>query len=229
VQKLKRQWIAASIIIILVIAGTAFYGGYYLPMQQQTALEEEKRNTLIVALDRDPGPGFDTTTLQKRVGVIGDILWAVYDPLIVLKSPNFDEFEGRLAETWTVSPDGLTIEFTLKQGVKFHDGTPFNASAAKWSIERTKAESIYTGKWLINIDKVEAIDDYKLRITLTQPDAVILSYLATVFGKLKKQIDCAFREVYDKMKQSETDMRTAAFMLGVERIVAAKQTLGLWS
>ncbi len=50
----------------------------------------------------------------------------------------------------------------------------------------------------------------------------------TVFDKLKNQIDCAFREVYDKMKQYETDMRTAAFMVGIERVVAAKQTLGLW-
>lgn len=49
-----------------------------------------------------------------------------------------------------------------------------------------------------------------------------------VFDKLKYQMECAFRGVYDKMKQSETDMRTAAFMLGIERVVAAKQTLGLW-
>ena len=50
----------------------------------------------------------------------------------------------------------------------------------------------------------------------------------TVLAKLKSQMECSFREVYDKMKQSETDMRTAAFMLGVERVVVAQQTLGLW-
>src|SRR5262249_59559245 len=41
-----------------------------------------------------------------------------------------------LAESWTISKDGLTYTFKLRRGIKFHDGTPLNAEAVKFSIER---------------------------------------------------------------------------------------------
>ena len=41
-----------------------------------------------------------------------------------------------LARSWQVSPDGKQITFELQRGVKFHDGTDFNAEAVKWNIER---------------------------------------------------------------------------------------------
>ena len=41
-----------------------------------------------------------------------------------------------LAESWTISPDGKVITFKLRKGVKFHDGTPFNAAAVKFNLER---------------------------------------------------------------------------------------------
>ncbi|MDP6818509.1 MAG: ABC transporter substrate-binding protein, partial [Alphaproteobacteria bacterium] len=41
-----------------------------------------------------------------------------------------------LAESWTISDDGLVYTFNLRKGVKFHDGTPFNASVAKWNYDR---------------------------------------------------------------------------------------------
>lgn len=48
-----------------------------------------------------------------------------------------------LATKWTVSPDGLTYTFTLRSGVKFSDGTPFNAAAVKWSLDRINSPSTY--------------------------------------------------------------------------------------
>src|SRR5262245_49751312 len=41
-----------------------------------------------------------------------------------------------LAEAWTISDDGLVYTFKLRQGVKFHDGTDFNADVAKWNYDR---------------------------------------------------------------------------------------------
>lgn len=48
--------------------------------------------------------------------------------------------EPRLATAWALSPDGLTWRFTLRQGVRFHDGTPFDAAVVKFSLERARAE-----------------------------------------------------------------------------------------
>lgn len=48
-----------------------------------------------------------------------------------------------LATKWTVSPDGLSYTFTLRSGVKFSDGTPFNAAAVKWSLDRINSPKTF--------------------------------------------------------------------------------------
>ena len=58
----------------------------------------------------------------------GFVMATIYDGLIRYK-PGTVEVEPGLAESWDVSPDGLTYTFHLRKGVKFHDGTPFNAQA----------------------------------------------------------------------------------------------------
>lgn len=87
-----------------------------------------------------------------------------------------------LAEKWEFSPDFKTVTFTLRRGVKFHDKPPVNgrevkASDVVYSLERFKAKSGYR----INFEpvtKIEAVDDYTVRIHLTQPYAPLLNHLA---------------------------------------------------
>ena len=66
---------------------------------------------------------------------------SVYEGLVRYK-PNSTVIEGALATKWVISPDGLTYTFTLRPNVKFHDGTPLNSEAMKFSFERrTKVNS----------------------------------------------------------------------------------------
>ena len=51
-------------------------------------------------------------------------------------SDNSGQIHPVLATSWTVAPDGKSITFNLRKGVKFHDGTDFNATAAKWNMDR---------------------------------------------------------------------------------------------
>jgi len=69
----------------------------------------------------------------------------------------------KLVESWDVSPDGKTYTFHLRKGVKFHDGTPFNAEAAKFCIEWGGGRKPAYRKF---IDRMEIIDDYTLRVQL---------------------------------------------------------------
>ena len=56
--------------------------------------------------------------------------------LVTLKPGTGSEIVGQLADSWTISADGLTYTFKLKEGVKFQDGTDFNADAAKVNFDR---------------------------------------------------------------------------------------------
>ncbi|MBF0377473.1 MAG: nickel ABC transporter, nickel/metallophore periplasmic binding protein [Desulfamplus sp.] len=88
----------------------------------------------------------------------------VYEPLV--KYAEGGKITPWLAEKWTVSPDGKIYTFTLRKGVLFSDGTPFNAQAVKKNIE-----SVLLAKgrheWLelvAQIDKVEAVDDLTVNL-----------------------------------------------------------------
>ena len=84
-----------------------------------------------------------------------------------------------LAKSWTISDDGMTYTFALREGVKFHDGTPFDAAAVKFNFERfwdekspnfypkAKAFVIAYTKW---IKSVEVVDPMTVKVTLTAPN-----------------------------------------------------------
>ena len=85
-----------------------------------------------------------------------------YDPLE-------DKFVKLLATDYTASSDGLTWTFTLRKGVKFHDGTNFNADAVKFSVERTINMNQGAAFVWAPVDKVDVIDDYTVEFRLKYP------------------------------------------------------------
>lgn len=84
-----------------------------------------------------------------------------------------------LATGWTLDTVGKTITLPLRKGVKFHDGTDFNAKAAKWNLDQFLAAK-YTGT--SNIGSVDIIDDYTIRLNLTQWDSTILDAMTVMIG-----------------------------------------------
>jgi peptide/nickel transport system substrate-binding protein len=71
-----------------------------------------------------------------------------------------------LATAYEVAPDGKSITFTLRKGVKFHDGSDFNAQAVKWNLElMKKGRFVGTESWASN-PAVDVIDDYTARLNL---------------------------------------------------------------
>jgi peptide/nickel transport system substrate-binding protein len=72
----------------------------------------------------------------------------------------------KLATSWEVSDDLKTVTFHLRQGVKFHDGSDFNADVAKWNFEQLMAAKVsYSIQGITSIDK---IDDYTIRMNLSR-------------------------------------------------------------
>ena len=97
-----------------------------------------QQTNLRIGLADDPD-ALDPHLNRSFIGV--SVMISLCDRLIA-QDANFN-FIPQLATAWTWSPDNLTLTLTLRQGVTFHDGTPFNAAAVKYNLDRamTLAES----------------------------------------------------------------------------------------
>lgn len=113
---------------------------------------------------------------------LGIPLTSVYDTLVYL-DPQTNEFVPGLAERWEISGDGLAYTFYLKK-VKFHDGTPFNAEAVKFNLDRITSEALASQKarfMLGPYDGTEVVDERTVRILLKQPYAPLMDSLSQVY------------------------------------------------
>lgn len=99
---------------------------------------------------------------------------------------NNTEVEPCLAESWEVSEDGLTYTFKLRQGVKFHDGTDFNAEAVKYNVDRqtvNKTEDMLYADFVFgDVAACNVIDDYTVEIVLNKVSTPFLNNLAMSLG-----------------------------------------------
>jgi peptide/nickel transport system substrate-binding protein len=111
---------------------------------------------------------------------MGIVLRSVYDTLVYRNDTTHDFVPG-LAASWQVSPDGLTYTFVLRQDVKFHDGTPFNADAVKANLIRVLDPANHSQKAVQLLGPVRDIqvhDPYTLSISLSEPFAPLLDGLS---------------------------------------------------
>ena len=135
------------------------------------------------------GRGGDSVTLDLAQATDGESIKAgiqVLENLVMFKKGSMD-VEPQLATSWEVSKDGLTWTFKLRQGVKFHDGTPFNANAVKVSFERVinKDHPFYKyGSWkypalgLGPVKEVKVVDEYTVALRTEKPFAPLVANLA---------------------------------------------------
>jgi peptide/nickel transport system substrate-binding protein len=89
-----------------------------------------------------------------------------------------DKIVPTLAESVDVAADGLSITFKLRKGVKFHDGTDFNAAAVKYNLETVKAAKVSGGAVLDLVTSYDIIDDFTIKANLKSFDATFLMSLA---------------------------------------------------
>lgn len=121
--------------------------------------------------------GFDTldvtATTFTRVGRIG---LHIVDPLVWQVGPG--QYAPGLATSWTVSPDAMAYTFKLRDGVKFHDGTPLTADAVKVTFDRivdpeTRAQTAFS--FIGPYDRTEVLDRSTVRVRFKTPHASFLN------------------------------------------------------
>jgi peptide/nickel transport system substrate-binding protein len=115
-----------------------------------------------------------------------EITGYVYDGLV--KYDKDIKVVGVLAKSWQVSPDGLTITFHLRRGVKWQDGRPFTAQDCLFTyrfMTDPKTLTPYRGNWT-PIQSVVAPDDYTLKVTMKKPYAKAI--IIWMMGMLPKHL-----------------------------------------
>jgi peptide/nickel transport system substrate-binding protein len=108
----------------------------------------------------------------------GNVILAIYERL--LRADETGSYVPELATSWEVTDDKMHITFQLRKNVLFHDGTAFNAQAAKFNLDRLMdpqdATQVY--RLFTAMDSVDVVDEYTVRINLKQPSADIFTALA---------------------------------------------------
>lgn len=142
-----------------------------------------KADTLIYAQGAEPR-GLDPALVDD--GESAKVMINIYDGLLKY-SKDSTKVEPALAKSWDVSPDGLTYTFHLQEGVKFHDGTDFNADAVKYNIDRQLPPQVtedmsYASFVYGSVKNVEVVDKNTVKINLKAPSTPFLSNLAMVMA-----------------------------------------------
>jgi peptide/nickel transport system substrate-binding protein len=137
-------------------------------------------NRIVYGLTLEPS-GFDPHRhISSELGIP---LFSVYDTL-VYRHPQTMEFVPGLAERWEMAPDGLSWTFYLKQGVTFHDGTPFDAQAVGANLDRVMNPGVGSAKargLLGPFAGYEIVDPFTIRLNLSEPYAPLLDGLSQVY------------------------------------------------
>ena len=163
----RRSVVLVAVLAVLSVAG---------PVAAQPA------GTLVVGLVAEPvnlDPAQVTDLNSNRVGR------RVVETLVTFPEERTEVVPG-LAESWTISKDGLQYTFKLRKGIAFHDGTPFNAAAVKFSIERQinpdhpanrLGKYPFANYFFGNVKAVEVLSDDRVAFLLKEPRASFLAVL----------------------------------------------------
>ncbi|VEG53341.1 extracellular solute-binding protein [Mycolicibacterium aurum] len=160
---------------VVMLTGTACSGSTN-QATDAAALMSSVRTPML----SDPPP-LDPDVFYQPEGLM--IMTSAYQGLLQY-APGSTTLQGLLATKWAVSEDGLTYTFTLRDGVRFSDGTPFDSAAAKSSFQRRIDMAAGPSYMLADVADMQTPDPQTFVVTLTKPVAPFLDYLASPYGPL---------------------------------------------
>jgi peptide/nickel transport system substrate-binding protein len=184
---MRRLWMTISLLVVLAMLASCAPAATPAPAEtaapttppepEPTSAPPPPEVPQVLGINmRVPPTDLDPQRESAASGKM--VLGNVFDRLVSLDS-NMDVVP-ELAEDWDISDDGLTYTFYLEEGVTFHDGTPFNADAVKFSFERLidpETGSGFFGDYEM-IDSIEVIDDSTVEFTLDYAHAPFMRRLA---------------------------------------------------
>lgn len=129
---------------------------------------------------------FPPLSLDPHTGSSGadhQVLYSLYDRLVHFQYETL-EFTPGLATSWEF-PDPQTLVLKLREGVVFHDGTPFNAEAVAFNVDRVQNHpNTKVPADLESVESVEVIDDLTVQLNLNKPDSGLVGVLSDRAGMM---------------------------------------------
>jgi len=132
---------------------------------------------LYVALAAEP-PTLDP--VRMTCGIAATVIRPIA-PGLVYRCPVAGAIVPVLAERWEFSPCAYTLTLFLRRGVKFHDGTPFNAEAVRFNLERFLVPGVPFRFMIVKIKAIEVVDNYTVKLHLSEPFAPLVAHLSHEF------------------------------------------------
>lgn len=157
--KLPVKKLAAVVIVVVIVAAGAL-GYYYQTLQKPAVPKIVTYATLSEMVTLDPSTEFSNSIM---------VLSNLYEPLIWYQPWSSPTFQPGLATSWESSNNTSNWVFHLRQGVKFHDGSDFNATAVKYSIERTITLGQGAAYIWGTVKQINILDTYTVQILLSNP------------------------------------------------------------
>jgi peptide/nickel transport system substrate-binding protein len=130
--------------------------------------------TLRIALPGDPA-FFDANQGPAPGAQAFWISNNIYNSLLTVTPPPELKVVPELAKSWEVLDEGRTYVFHLLEGVKFHDGTDFDAHAAKWNVDRILEPEVHSWvrPYYTEVEGVDVLDTSTLRVRMTEPSGAL--------------------------------------------------------
>lgn len=177
ISKEVKLLISASIIVVILIGSYFGYSYYLAPKEEEPSAEETLSIAMTTMVSRlDPHTIHATAEASRFVDI--------YGKLCEFK-PESAELKPALATDWSVSSDALTWTFNLREGVKFHDGTPFNATAVKFNIDRLFEVGLGAAiSYFQTLDEVKIVDTYTVQFKLLSPCAFFPQLMAARWSSI---------------------------------------------
>ncbi len=206
----------------LLVIGLALLVGGGVDVVREAAAEP--KGQLVFALDFSIAPTWFDPAETPAITTPFIFLYALHDAL--LKPLPGDAMTSALAESWAESPDGLTYEFTLRQGLTFHNGDPFTAEDVKFSFERYKGAN--AALFRERVKAVDVVGPHRVHFHLAEPWPDFLAYYGTpgtgaAWVVPKRYVELVGDEGFKRHPIGLGPYKFVGFQPGVELVVEANE------
>src|SRR5215813_3942746 len=181
----RHRTLVPALALVLLVA--------LVPAAVSAAAEAPRRGGVLLAAIAADAPSLDPH--QEQTFATMQMVAPLYSTLIQIDPLQYPRIIGDAATEWKIAADGLTYTFKIRQGIRFHDGSPLTATDVKASYDKIVAPPAGVVSFRKNsftaIDRVEAPDPTTVVFKLKFPSASLIDNLASPWNVIypKKYLD----------------------------------------